>query len=267
METETTNNSSWIKIISFILIIIVAVFIIYYSVMSMMGPAKKMEEIKAEFGAKPAGKNAMDERIYSDSSYLNVMKEKAFLQSRIMMAETDSIYLTLNLADSTANVEISGVVVHSAKISSINTSKILKDGNDNIILSLLASPFNVSNDFSTIRKDPVMIKVAPKDTSEYKPDIMPDTSITEPVNYILETDNGIRIYVYQLEKDKFSDRMSQFKFDIKDRFNDTWSSLKSVALFKIPEYHPFIKLKLPRADAKIIYRALPKNGQIAVFRE
>jgi len=31
-----------------------------------------------------------------------------------------------------------------------------------------------------------MIKMAPKDTSEYKPDIMPDTSITEPVNYILE---------------------------------------------------------------------------------
>jgi hypothetical protein len=48
---------------------------------------------------------------------------------------------------------------------------------------------------------------------------------------------------------------------------DTWNSLKSVALFNVPEYHPFIKMRLPRADAKIIYRALPKNGQIAVFRE
>ena len=53
-----------------------------------------------------------DERIYSDSAYLKLLKEKAFLQSRIAMAQTDSIYLTLNFADSSANLEISGVVVH-----------------------------------------------------------------------------------------------------------------------------------------------------------
>ena len=31
-----------------------------------------------------------------------MLKEKAFLQSKIIMAETDSIYLTINLTDSTA---------------------------------------------------------------------------------------------------------------------------------------------------------------------
>ena len=110
-----------------------------------------------------------------------------------------------------------------------------------------------------------MIKMAPKDTSEYKPDIMPDTSITEPVNYILLMNNGIRIYVYQEETVKANDRMSHLSFDLKDRLRDTWNSLKSVAALKVPEYHPFIKIRLPRTDAKIIYRAIPKNGQIAVF--
>jgi hypothetical protein len=38
-----------------------------------------------------------------------------------------------------------------------------------------------------------------------------------------------------------------------------------VAVFKVPEYHPFIKIRLPQADAKIIYRAIPRNGQISVF--
>ena len=42
-------------------------------------------------------------------------------------------------------------------------------------------------------------------------------------------------------------------------------ALKRVAVFKVPEYHPFIKIRLPRSDAKIIYRAIPKNGQISVF--
>ena len=110
-----------------------------------------------------------------------------------------------------------------------------------------------------------MIKMAPKDTSEYKPDIMPDTSITKPVNYILEMTNGTRIYIYQEEKDKPGFRSSQFLFDLKDRLRNTLIALKSIAVFKVPEYHPYIKLRIRRADAEIIYRALPVEGQIAVL--
>ncbi len=61
------------------------------------------------------------------------------------------------------------------------------------------------------------------------------------------------------------DRISQLKFDLTNRLEDTWSALKRVAGFKVPEYHPFIKIRLSRADAKIIYRAVPRNGQIAIF--
>jgi len=266
METENTDNKPVRKVSFIVLISIFSAFIIYFSIMSMISPARKLKEIKKDFETKTAGKSEVDQRILMDSTYLMLLREKAFLQSRIIMAETDSIYLTINLADSTVNIEISGVVVHIAKVSSVQTSKILMKGNENIILSMLASPFTISYEYATIKKEPVMIKMAPKDTSEYKPDIMPDTSITEPVNYILEMNGGIRIYVYQEENVKFSDRMSHFSFDIKDRLRDTWSSLKSVAVLKVPEYHPFIKMRLSRSDAKIIFRAIPKNGQIAVFR-
>ena len=265
METETTNIKPSGKVTFIITISIISVFIIYYSVMSMISPIRKLEEIKNEFGAKTAEKNDVGQKILMDSTYLKLLKEKAFLQSRIAMAQTDSIYLTLDLADSTANIEISGVVVHKSKMKSLKTSKILTAGNENVILSMLATPFTISHAFATIKKEPVMIKMAPKDTSEYKPDIMPDTSITEPVNYILEMKGGIRIYVYQEENVKFSDRISHFSFDFNDRLRDTWSALKSVAFLKVPEYHPFIKIRLPRTEAKIIYRAIPKNGQIAVF--
>jgi hypothetical protein len=233
--------------------------------MLMIGPVQKLEALKIEFGPKPTEKTKADERILSDSAYLNLLKEKAFLQSKVAMAKTDSIYLTVNLHDSIANLEISGVVVHSAKISEISASKILTMGNENIILSMLATPFVISGSLATIEKDPVMLKLAPKDTSEYKPDIMPDTSITEPANYILEMTNGTRLYVYQDDNVKASEKMSQFMFDLKDRIRNTLSSLKNVLFFKVPEYHPFIKLKLTRADAKIIYRAIPKNGQVAVY--
>jgi hypothetical protein len=197
---------------------------------------------------------------------LKLLKEKAFLQARISMAETDSVYMTLNLADSTANLEISGVAVHSAKIREIKTSRILRSGNEYAISTMLSSPMNVISDFATIKKEPLMIKMAPKDTSEFKPDIIPDTSDYEPVNYILEMDNGVRIFVYQDTDTITSDKNNLFIFDLSDRLRNTWSSLKSLARFRVPEYHPFIRIRLPKADAKIFYRATPRHGQIAVYR-
>jgi hypothetical protein len=262
---DEKSNVKHGKVIFIILICLVSLFTVYYTVMLMLSPARKLDEIRNEFVTKSPGKEKQDRQIIKDSTYLKLFKERSFLQSRIVMAETDSIYLTINLADSSANIEISGVVVHKAKMSEMKTSRMLTSGNDNAILSMLAKPFVIDYARSSIKKEPVMIKVAPKDTSEYKPDIMPDTSITEPVNYILVMDRGLRIYVYQEENTKFKDRISQLKFDLDDRLNDTWNALKSVVVFKVPEYHPFIKIKLPRSDAKIIYRALPKNGQVAVF--
>lgn len=265
METETSSKPSGRRITFYILIIFVLAVLIYYSIMSMMSPLKKLISLKEESIVSTGSKNVIDDRIISDSAYLVLLKEKAFLQTRIAMAETDSIYLTINLADSTVNIEISGVVVHAAKMSEIKASKILTRGNDNIILSMLSTPFIISNSFATIKKEPVMLKMAPKDTSEYKPDIMPDTSITEPVNYILEMTNGTKIYVYQEDNDKSGFRINQFMFDLRDRLRNTLSSLKDVMVFRVPDYHPYIKLRLPGADAKIIYRAIPKNGQVAVF--
>lgn len=263
METEIKKNNGG-KIILIVLLSIAAVLLIYYSVMSMMGPARKLDEIRKEYSQKTNGKNGPDKKIINDPEYLRLLKEKAFLQSKTVMAETDSIYLTLNMKDSIANLEISGVVVHRAKMTKMSISSILS-GNENAVLSMLSTPLTIASSNATIKKEPVMIKIAPKDTSEYKPDITPDTTIVEPVNYILLMNEGIRIYVYQDEVVNFRDRMNRFKFDINDRIRDVKSAMKRVAGLKVPEYHPFIKIRLPRADAKIIYRALPKNGQIAVF--
>jgi hypothetical protein len=130
---------------------------------------------------------------------------------------------------------------------------------------MLASTMTIISDFATIKKEPLMIKMAPKDTSEFKPDIIPDTSDFEPVNYILEMDNGIRIFVYQNTDTITTDKNNLFFFDLNERLKNTWSSLKSVATLKVPEYHPYIKIRLPKADAKILYRAIPRHGQIAVY--
>lgn len=266
METETENKISGRTIALISVAAFFVALIIYYTVMMMLSPGKKYSEIRKEFGIDSTEKSRMDNPVFSDSTYLKLLKEKAFLQSRMIMAETDSIYLTLNLSDSTAHLEISGVSVHEAKFTEMEASKIFVKGDENLILSLMANPFTISKAWSTVRKEPVMIKMAPKDTSEYKPDIMPDTSLTEPVNYILEMTDGTRIYVCQQENDKPEERRSQIHFDRAYRFRDAWSCIRSIIRFRIPEYHLFIKIHLPRSDAKIIYRAIPKYGQVGLYR-
>jgi hypothetical protein len=243
----------------------ILVLLVYYSIMSALAPSRKVAEIEAMYGQQPASGNIKDERILTDSAYNSLLKEKSFLQARISMAETDSVYMVLNIPDSTASLAISGVEVHSAKISEMKISRILRSGNDYLVSSMFASPMNIVTDFATIRKEPLMIKMAPKDTSEFKPDIIPDTSDYEPVNYILEMDNGVRIFIYQELDTITKDKHELFYFDLKDRMKNTWSSIKSSASFRVPEYHPFIKIRLPKADAKILSRAVPRKGQVAFY--
>lgn len=266
METENINKSSTLRVVVLIITIPVLLFLTYYTVMSFLSPGRKMAEIKEVYATKKDDKALTDERVFTDSTYLRLFHNKSFLESRIAMAESDSIYLTLNISDSTANLEISGVAVNRSKMSYIEVSKILREGNDHAVLSMLAKPFTISSSVATIMKDPVMVKVAPKDTSEYVADIMPDTSLTEPVSYIFEMTNGTRVYICQEENDKASEEKAIAVFDRKYRMQDAWVNLKSILKFKVPEYHPFIKIRLPRADAKIIYRALPKNGQIGIYK-
>jgi hypothetical protein len=265
METENGIKMSTGRKALFTGIIFILLFVIYYTIMSLLAPGKKMDELKELYTPKVDEKQVVDERIYTDSAYLRLFHDRAFLQSRIEMAESDSIYLTLNISDSTANLEISGVAVNTAKMSEIKVSKMLMEGNDNIIMSMLSRPFIISESVATIMKDPVMLQMAPKDTSEYKPDIMPDTSLTEPVSIILHMTNGTRIYICQEENDNVENR-ALAAFDRKEKLSNALYNLGSIVRFKVPEYHPYIKIKMPRADAKMIYRAMPKYGQIGVYR-
>lgn len=264
MDTQTDNTP--VKKTGYIVsATVVVAFLIYYAVMSVLGASRIAEDMKAEFAPDTTGKEAVNIKIYSDSAYLGMLREKAWLQSKTIMAQTDSIYLAINLADSTSELEISGVTVHSARISNFRVSRLLKDGDRNAVLTMLSQPLTINSSLATIRKEPLMIKIAPKDTSEYQPDIIPDTSLVEHVNFILDLTNGMRVYVYQEEYDRPLEKGSTFRFDIRDRLSTAWSSLKSVSLLKVPEYHPYIKIWIPREDVKIIYRALPRNGQIAVY--
>jgi hypothetical protein len=265
MEAETNKKTSYLLIVFIIVCIVGIACVVYYSMMEMRSPAKKMAEISAKYGIAIYEKRKLPANITSDSAFLALFKENTYLQSRVLMAETDSVYLTINLSERVINIEISGVVVHSAPITEFEASKLITSGDKFTITSLLSAPLNIVSDTSSIAKVPFIMKIAPKDTSEFKPDAIPDTAFYEPVNYIFETDRGIKIFVYQSEEIKQGDSKDRFMFDLRHKIINTLAAMKDIIEFKVPEYQPYIKIKIPSADAKIIYRAIPKHGQIGVY--
>lgn len=266
MEIESPKVTGRKKLWPLIMASVFIVFVLYYCIMSVISSSRKVSAINKEFGFKQPENTSIDKRLFSDSSYVKLNRERAFYLSRNLMAETDSISLALNLDDSSAILEINGVAVHKARLTSLKISNVLYWADEYAISSMLSVPLTVIENHSTIAKEPLMLKVAPKDTSEYKPDILPDTTNTAAVNYMMEMDNGFRLYVYQETGDAAGGALNRFIFDTWDRFGNIWTIIKSIARLKVPEYHPAIRLRMKKTDARIIYRALPVHGQIAVYR-
>lgn len=268
MENKIENSISGrkSKIIPAAGLIFVSLFAIYYFIVSASSPAKKVSSINSEYGYKKPEKNALNDSIFNDSAFVALYRQKAFLQARLAMAATDSVALAINLPDSIATLSINGVSIYRTKISRSKISRVFSRAGEYAVTTMLSKPFTILKDYSSIEKEPVVHKVAPKDTTEYKPDAHPDTSKVEFVNFILETTDGFRLYVYQESRSDFPAAFSTFLFDLTDRLRNSAGVVKSMVLFRKPEYHPFIKIRLPAKDARIIYRALPHNGQFAIFR-
>ncbi|HPS72585.1 MAG TPA: hypothetical protein PLM70_10040 [Bacteroidales bacterium] len=258
------KTSLIIRIPLFIIVFTVISFILYFTIMSIISTSRKISEINSNFSFKQIEKTSIDERFFTDSTFVELQKEKAFIQSRIAMAATDSIGLTLNLRDSLALLEINGVVVHKSKISYLRICKAFNKANSFAVATMLSSPLNIVKDTATIKKMPLTVRMAPKDTSEYVP-YVPDTSHSEPVNYILELNNGIRLFIYQQELDKSEDFHNQIEFDLTDRVKNTITALRKIKKFEVPEYRLYIKIRIPKDDAKIIYRAIPRKGLITIY--
>jgi hypothetical protein len=256
MENEIEKKTTLTGKIFYILGSLLIVFMLYYGIMSLLAPAVKIKDINSEYGYKQPENSKTDERIFSDSAFVSATREKAYFQSRI----------AINLSDSSATLEINGVAVHKAKIAEIEVSKVFRKADEYSVSAMLSIPFTVGNDYATIMKEPMMLKIAPKDTSEYKPDILPDTTNSESVNYLFETETGTRIYFYQIVGKNEGGGLNLFLFDLNDRLRNFRDNLESLIRLKVPEYHPSIRLRLDKEDAKIIYRALPRHGQIAVYR-
>ncbi|HJX70897.1 MAG TPA: hypothetical protein VJ346_03065, partial [Bacteroidales bacterium] len=237
------------------------VFCILYLIFSILAPVKAYRHITSAYIPDH------DEKWFlSGTSEIadSLLERSAMLDSRLLLSENDSIGIFISLSDSLLNLVLQGVTIHQSKISRIGTGKLLSKPDKASLFKYLSTPFMIESYRSTIVKVPVVVKHAPKDTSEanktrYAPQLPPD----EYVKYTLFSDKSLKIIIQQEEK-SCKQKLTAFSFSCRDKLRTFAGTSSSIFRLRIPDYHRSIKIKIPSNDARTIFRALPENASFVM---
>ena len=74
---------------------------------------------------------------------------------------------------------------------------------------------------------------------------------------------NIRFFFYQTEGG-WKDHYTAFFFDLRQRWCEVRNTVGAMGKLELPPYTPTIRIGLRKADAKVLYRALPSRGQIVL---
>lgn len=180
--------------------------------------------------------------------------------NRLSLARQDSIYLILDLSDSTISLEIKGVNVRKCPIVAMQKSNRIAASDPESLLHWVSEPFTLHSEISSIPKTPFLIVEAPKDTAEAarlprKP-LEPEKTF---VHYTLLFSRDLVLEIEQTEPLRPED------VEIARRFKHQNDSILRRNMIKklsnpIPEDSPIrIKLYLSEADARAIFRGMPHS--------
>ena len=199
-----------------------------------------------------------------DTAWVRLYKEKTWLESRLKVAKSDSISLSVNLKDSVIQLELKGVVLKSTPIVNYKTSGFLNELPPDGYHLYFGKEVLTKSSLSTIEKVPLTVKKAPKDTLDYvsQSEVI-DSFPNEEVHWLIKLENGIELRIEGSARDSKAKRWRN-KFWIKRDIYQATTGLRKTLLFKTPAYNPVISLVITKADAKAIYRALPEKPYVNI---
>lgn len=203
--------------------------------------------------------------ILNNSDLSDIVREKAFLEALIQQSEDDSIQLAISLPDSSVYLYLNGVRLHTAKFINSDLDIILKQLPNTYYIKLFSSPLNIVHQYSTIEKEPIIIRDAPKDTAEAAISaVVPGQRIEPPAFLLLNLDYGIDLIFEQDSTYSAKNKWARIKFNFDIFYKEIKETGKNIFSPDKADINPTIRIKLPENDIIAIYRALPKNAKIAI---
>jgi hypothetical protein len=229
-----------------------------------MAPLNKKGEYQKLVYADSVFTESFDS-IYYQPEISHLIKDKAYKEALIKLAESDSIQLVINLSDSTVNLSLKGVMIHQTKVSELHIDIFLRKVSLMQELKFFSQPLIVHSQYSTIVKEPVVVRHAPKDTTEAALNAwQPDTLVQNPAFMAFSVEHSIQVIFEQEDNKSAYDKWKKFGFYSHLLYRKTITSLERFLSLKPQEYKPTITIKMPVDDLRAIYRALPENTFVVI---
>lgn len=235
---------------------------VWYITGTVMSVNRYVEQFNETYGVKDEEPDGQV-NLYRVPGYHELLKEKGLLSSLVNLAKSDSVGLFLNLSDSVGQLMIKGVAVRDIPLREVKLPSLFSRTSQEALYEWLSMPVKTRTLKTTILKEPLNVVQAPKDSSDVIPSVKPDTTTSEPVFFILDSDRNLRLYFYQIERDG-NDLWAGMNFEWTDRWQQVKKDIYSVFTFHVPNYMPTLRIGITKEDAKVLYRALPEYGEIVI---
>ena len=197
---------------------------------------------------------------------IGLMKEKAWVESRVKMASGDSIGLSIDLENHLLQLELKGVVVMSSKIRDYSTSGFFKRMDGNVYFSMFGSPLTIQRFESSIEKNPLKVIQAPKSVEEAEAAKSIKDTVHHEVFWTVKLDRDFELNIQGI--DSVSESQSKYQlgkgFEFNRNLNNIAKSFQHIIQLKKPVYTPEILISIPENEAKAILRALPRKASVTI---
>ena len=257
--TETFRHSR-------IIILLIMVCLIGYMTASLIAPVHRLRQLNHGNMIEADPESGSEVVIPEFQETSSLVRQKAYLESRIVMAGSDSIGMVVDLRDSILSLEINGITIHRAKITDFRVEKFFFALNNKTYTDLFSKPLIVEQEHATIVKEPILVQKAPRDTSEAANYLfLPDTILSKAAFVTFHLGQGVRLSLQENTKGSFMKKCRKFFHLTGIRIHQTCKNIYAILRFKVPGYEPAITISLPGMDITSIYRALPGKAMVAVL--
>jgi hypothetical protein len=254
-----------IQVIFFILVLSAPVFLIIYGIVLPVKnytPSPTSGSLSSDTTSY-GSVSLNSDQVEQVSQIIRKENEKAFEQARLSLAEKDSVYVILDVPNKAILLEIKGVTVKKTEIINLEISNRFSLISHENLLPWLSQPFSLERDLSTIPKDPIVVKQAPKDTIEAaKMSNKPAPPDSTNVFFTLYFDRNLVVEVEQAEP---LEKGATEKVETYQKIKRKESTRSVLELLRNPQQKDqpmLVKLVISDAEARAVYRAVPIKSKL-----
>jgi hypothetical protein len=254
------KKHSGVKYVVFIIVLVVLVLTSIYTYLSVGSVRDRMKVAQDQAQGSPA----------VNSDLFTQLKEKAWFESRIKMASSDSIGLSIDLEQHRIQLELKGVVILSSKIRDSSISGFFRKLDGNVYFTMFGSPLTIQQFKSSIPKNSFKVVQAPKDTiaAQAAADaaLKKDSLENENVFWTVKLDRNFDLNIQGI--DSVADAQKKYEFgkgfEYERKLKNIANSFQHILKFTKPSYTPEILISIPENEAKAMLRALPRNAMVTI---